>query len=354
MRVPTAACDGDEPASRFDQTPSQQAALPEVMPAVGVSRFIVLFAQIKCGLRGLGRDDAEGTLVVGVDGFQSLGLIIETSLQAIDFRKRLAPAIQPIRRESVGQRNVTHSELAAAGVAGHDKGVVLQPKVSGQATVETVIHIRAELDERRQRFAIAQLAADHRAVTWIRDRRVELVAGHHDRVGCRVAAVPRIEIPDEGVAVQLAGEVRHLIRKLNSSLSRVDDAKVASHFRSGIRFWIERVVMTGSAASPDEDAVDLALLKLTRRTGFRSQHLTESQPQGTDRAHVDQKLPATEGFAVGISRRKQLEHGETSGFPRIGNTTRGREGKKICGEAVSLHRSPEQRELSLTSAFGQR
>ena len=205
-------------------------------------------------------------------------------------------------------------KLSLSGLPGHDERVVLQSEESGQSAVEAMIDVRPKLNERRQTALVSQIVRDDRAEAGVRQRRIELVAGHHQVVGRRMAAVERIEVTHHGEPSQLGREVRHVLAELHARLHRVDHAELAPNFFASVRLGIERVVMTRPAARPDEDGVHVSGGMAGRRrcpSRFGLQQHGERKPHGGERADVDEKL-APAAFTVTIDSGGELQHGGTS------------------------------------------
>ena len=96
MRVPAAVGHRHEANARLDQTPGQQHALAEPVPAVRFAQPARFLVEIEGPSRFRSRDQVQGRAVVRVQGGEARGLGVDMPLQAIDRLKDSLPALLPI------------------------------------------------------------------------------------------------------------------------------------------------------------------------------------------------------------------------------------------------------------------
>ena len=111
VRVPAAVGDGDEPHAGFDQPAGQQAALAELVLAVGLAELGVFLREVERALRFRRGDHVEGGLVVLVEGVERRRLHVAAALQLVDAGQHLLAEVDPLGGDAGGRRDVADDEI---------------------------------------------------------------------------------------------------------------------------------------------------------------------------------------------------------------------------------------------------
>ncbi|GIS60199.1 MAG: hypothetical protein CM1200mP2_24240 [Planctomycetaceae bacterium] len=163
------------------------------------------------------------------------------------------------------QGHVSDGEVLLVGITGQLERVVTDSQVAGRSPTVDTVDLCADLDERRQVGSGSLLPGQDGTEAGIGDRRVELLARHHDGVGNAVAGILRIQVPHHRELLEVFREVGHLVGELDSRQRGVNHAELAPDLRLGFGLRVGTFVVAGSAPGPDQDAVDVRGLRLVLR-----------------------------------------------------------------------------------------
>ncbi len=190
--------------------------------------------------------------------------------------------------------DIADRELGAVRVAGQFERIVSDAQITGQASTEATVHVRTDLDKRRNRAVKSLFSGNHRTEARIRNGRIKFVPGHHEGVGRCVTAIQWVEISHDGEASGVLRKSRHLIGELYTRQRRVDHSKVTSDFCLCVGFRIQRVVMTGAASCPDQNAADVTF----GRCAGCAQQLVERQSDTRQRTDLQHEVSAAGSLAI--------------------------------------------------------
>ena len=306
MVIPAAVVTGYERDADLDQSPAQQQALAQGVPAIQVAHVFRLARNIERRLRRRRRHQFKSLPIEAVKTQRRvLGLGVVDALHLVERLAQLLAGHRPAFADFGGQHHVAHLEVRAIRIVANDKRRVL--------TAQKIRPARAR--HRGQRHvgghpaAHPALVGNHRAERRMkRDKRAAAHGHGRRRTGHQVviaAAVIGILVADRADDGELVGrrrEVRHDLRKMRAGNLRFDGAKCTANFSRCVGFGIKRLEMGGAAIHPHQDAADLVGTGLAHRLRpLRAQPQQIGKTDARRRAEAQlQEIAASHARTVGL------------------------------------------------------
>ena len=284
MRVPVTVLDADEPATRLDHSPSQQAALTDAGHAVFFAHRFGLARHVEGFFRLLRSHQADGLLVELVEGLDLAARPFGSGLELVERLQRvLTTTVSNVGHRS-RQRDVSYGELRRGRVGLDRERSVARAEKRRTAAVQEI----RQRNVRRQGSRLAKLR-DHRpdagVIVVVLVVAVEITGSwrfaRHHRV--EAAAVVRVWMREASQDRKLVGDLSspgNDVTQLNARHRRADRIEVASNALRSIRFQIPHVLVRHSSNDKKEDAVDVfpRFLVLRRSDLLKVQNLRHAQP----------------------------------------------------------------------------
>ena len=281
--------------------------------AIAIAHPVRFLGQIESTLGCGGGNQAVRLLIEDVAGPHRLRRLLDVLLITIEVRQHGIAALQAFPLRIAGQAQVADLEVRRVRVIADLERIVLIAQEAADAAIEPPVDIVSQLHEGEHAMLVAPLPGDHRAIAREGQRRVELVAGHHEMIGDAVTAVLWVVAADDAEFVRLAGQERQMLNQAHAGKRGRDRGKLSANLNRGVRLGVKGIDMAWAALHPQQNATDRLVGLVAGRSGRLAQTQQTRHAQAEDRERSNpKKLTACDPGAVGGCSGEKIEHGVLS------------------------------------------